>query len=239
MNNKELTVALVNLILQVLDCEGLSRTSRCHHRHSAPVHRQEPRITLDMERLRQTGGDPGAGSSIQAPTDTPNPRVRVLERPLSPSLDPSAYWPMEPSDPATSLRRRREPPCTIHGWGPYPVASRHLRFSSSGQRDGGEGKVNDEDPIEIFPVLDSLPRLTLRHNTRIQVGAQGRPTGTLAPRSGARELEGGGGVTCDRGRHHHHHRAVLRPPRSNCHHHRCKMQPPQPPCQFAHLATPS
>jgi hypothetical protein len=116
-------------------------------------------------------------------------------------LPPPTYWPMEPSDPATSLRSRGGTPCAIHGWGtcPYPVASRWLDLSSPSQREGGEGITTaDEDPIEIYSVLDSPSRLALRHITLIQVGAQGRPTGTLAPRSGARKLEGGGGVTCDR-----------------------------------------
>jgi hypothetical protein len=63
---------------------------------------------------------------------------------------------------------------------------------------GGEGKADneeedDEDPIEIFPVLDSPSRPAPRHTTQIQVGAQWRPTRTLALRSGAREPEGGGG----------------------------------------------
>jgi hypothetical protein len=39
---------------------------------------------------------------------------RVLER--SPSPDRSAYWPMEPLDPDTSLWGRGMP-CVIHSWG--------------------------------------------------------------------------------------------------------------------------
>jgi hypothetical protein len=118
---------------------------------------------------------------------------------LSPSPDPPTYWLMEPSDPTTSPRRQRKPPCAIHGWSPCPylVMLMHLRFSSLEQREGGEGNADDEeeddeDSIEIFPILDSTSRPVPRHIVWIQVGAQWRPTGTLAPRYGAREPEGGG-----------------------------------------------
>jgi hypothetical protein len=143
MKNKELIVDLVNSILRVLDRVDPSRTThlRCGQR-SALVHQQDPRITLDLERLRRTRGDLGAGSSRQALADIPNPRVRVVERPpppWSPSPDPPAYWPMAPSDLATSPRSREEPLCAIHGGGscPYPVTSRQLRFTPPGQREGG------------------------------------------------------------------------------------------------------
>jgi hypothetical protein len=85
MKNKELIVDLVNSILRVLDRVDPSRTThlRCGQR-SALVHQQDPRITLDLERLRRTRGDLGAGSSRQALADIPNPRVRVVERPPPP-----------------------------------------------------------------------------------------------------------------------------------------------------------
>jgi hypothetical protein len=35
--------------------------------------------TLDLDRLHQTGGDPGVGPSHQAPEQIPNPRVRVTQ----------------------------------------------------------------------------------------------------------------------------------------------------------------
>jgi hypothetical protein len=53
--------------------------------------------TLDLDCLHQTRGDPGAGPSNQAPEQIPNPRVRFLQRPPSPSLAPPTYWTMEPS----------------------------------------------------------------------------------------------------------------------------------------------
>jgi hypothetical protein len=125
-----LTVALVKSVLQVLDHMGPTgarshrRQPRHHGRRGRRHQQQQPRVTLDLDRLHQTGGDPGAGSSRQPLTDAPNPRVRVLERPPSPSHDPLAYRPMKPSDPAASPWGRREPPCTVHGRGPcpYPVA---------------------------------------------------------------------------------------------------------------------
>jgi hypothetical protein len=48
------------------------------------------------------------------------PRVRVFERPPSSSPNPPAYWPMEPSDPATSPRGRRETlaPSTVGAFAP-------------------------------------------------------------------------------------------------------------------------
>jgi hypothetical protein len=138
MTNKELTVTLVNSILQILDEVGQGRTSRrqcrpCHHGwRGVPVHQQEPGVTLDREWHHRTEEDPREGPSRQAPADAHNPRVRVLERPPSPSPDPPAYWPMELSDPGTSLRSHWDTPCTIHGWGscPKPAASRRLNLSS-------------------------------------------------------------------------------------------------------------
>jgi hypothetical protein len=87
-------------------------------------HQQQPGVTLDLDRLRRTGGDLGAGSSRQQPTDAPNPRVSILERPPSPSLDPPPYRLMELSDPTASPWSRREPPCAVQGMTlcPYPVA---------------------------------------------------------------------------------------------------------------------
>jgi hypothetical protein len=125
-----LTGALVKSVLQVLDRMGPTgahrhwRRPRRRGRRGRRHQQQQPRVTLDLDRLHQTGGDPGAGSSRQPLTDAPNPRVRVLERPPSPSHDPLAYRPMKPSDPAASPWGRREPPCTVHGRGlcPYPVA---------------------------------------------------------------------------------------------------------------------
>jgi hypothetical protein len=110
-------------IVQVLDQigpTGVRRRRRCPRRCGRRVNRHRrpmPGGTLDLVRLHRTGGDPGVGQSHQVPEQIPNPRVRVTQRPQSPSPTPPAYWSMEPSDPATSLRGHRELPCAIHGMG--------------------------------------------------------------------------------------------------------------------------
>jgi hypothetical protein len=208
MVKKELTIALVNLILRVLDRVGPTsaqhhRCRPCHHGWwRVAAHRPMPKAVLDLDRLHRIGGDPRAGTSIQAPVRTPNPRVRVLERPPSPFLDPPTYWPMEPSYPTTSLRSHREPPCAIHSWGPcpYPVAPRWTVSSSPSLREGGDGvtiaeEANKEDPVEVILVLNPQSRTAPRRTSRIQVSVQGRPTRTLAPRSRAREAGRGSPMT--------------------------------------------
>jgi hypothetical protein len=115
-----------------------------------------PGGTLDLDWLRRAGGDPRAGPSHQAPEQIANPRVRVHPRPPSPSLAPSTYWAMEPSNLATSLRSHRELPCTIHGLGlsPYPVVPRRMVLSSlnlrEGEREGEEGVTNVEDVVDVI-----------------------------------------------------------------------------------------
>jgi hypothetical protein len=214
MVKQSLTAALVKSILQVLDQVDPTelrrhrrrprRRDRRGSRHRRPVLRG----TLDMDWLHRIGGDPGVGPSHQALEPIPNPRVRVTQRPPSPSPAPLAYWPMESSDPATSLRGHREPPCVIHGMGscPYPVALWRSVLSSSspreGEREGEEGvtdvedvvevtvieEEDDDEPVKVIPVLESPPRRSMyKQTTRIRIGPRGRPTGPLAPRTGARE----------------------------------------------------
>jgi hypothetical protein len=107
-----------------------------------------------------------AGTSSAALARIPNPRVRVLDRPLSPSPDTLTYWLMEPSDLTISSRGHRESPCTIHGWGscPYMVVPRQTVLSSpslrEGEEKGGEGVTaakdeEEEDPVEVILVLNS------------------------------------------------------------------------------------
>jgi hypothetical protein len=143
-------------------------------------------------------GTPGLGLHSHRLCISQNPRtlgLGVMERPPSPSSGTSSYWLKKHSDPETSLRGRHTPPCAIHDWGlcSNPVAARRLWSSSSGQARGQGGaeeeEDNEEDPIEIFPALVLLSP----HQFIIQicVSEQGRPTRTLAPRSGPRGLEGG------------------------------------------------
>jgi hypothetical protein len=216
-----LTVAPVKSVLQVLDRMGPTRARRRQRHPRRRGHRgrrhqqQQPEVTLDLDWLHQTGGDPGAGSLHLPLADVPNPRVRVLERPPSPSSDPPAYRPMAPSDPAVSPWGHRQPPCTVHGMGPcpYPVVQWQPVFSSSGDGEGeeeddqatGEEEEEEEEeeeddvvvvtvvdkddkPIKVISVPESTPpRSPYKQMARIRIGPRGRPTGTLSPREGARE----------------------------------------------------
>jgi hypothetical protein len=48
----------------------------------------------------------------------------------------------------------------------------------------------DDEPVEIIPVPESmLSRSPYKQTVRIRISPRGRPTGTLAPRNGARETE--------------------------------------------------
>jgi hypothetical protein len=91
------------------------------------------------------------GPSRQAPEQIPNPRVRIMQRPLSPSPEPPAYRPMEPLDPANSPWGCREMPCAIHDMGPspYPVAQKQPVLSSPGMRQGEEGVANEDSVVEV------------------------------------------------------------------------------------------
>jgi hypothetical protein len=146
------------------------------------------------------------GPSCQAPEQIPNPRVRVMQWPPSPSLTPPAYWSMEPSDPATSPRSRQEPPCAIHSMGPclYPVVQRQSVLSSPGMREGEEGvtdvddvvevtvaeEEDDDEPVEVILVPDPTPpQLAYKQTSQIRIGPRGQPTRTLALRTGAREVD--------------------------------------------------
>jgi hypothetical protein len=214
MVKQTLTGALVKSILQVLDRVGPTgvrrhwRPSRRHGRRGAGLRWPMPGATMDLDRFHRIRGDPGTGTSHQAPNQIPNPRVSVLHRPPSPSPEPPAYWPMEPSDTTTSPRGHREPPCAIHGSGPcpYPVALRRSVLSSPSLREGGEEgeegvaaaegvnevavavEDDDDDLVEVIPVPASPARSTYKQMTRIRIGPRGRPTGTLASRTGAREV---------------------------------------------------
>jgi hypothetical protein len=186
------------------------RCQRRRGRRGRQHQQQQPGVTLDLDRLHQTGGDPGAGSLRQPLANAPNPRVRVLERPSSPSSDPPAYRLMEPSGPVASPWGHREPPCVVHGTGmcPYPVAQWQPMFSSPGDREGeevikeeDEAAGEEEDDVVVIAIIDkddesvevisvpesTPPRSSYKQMTRIRIGPCGRPTRTLASREGARE----------------------------------------------------
>jgi hypothetical protein len=146
------------------------------------------------------------GPSRQAQEQIPNPRVRVMQWPPSPSLTPPAYWSMEPSDPTTSPRSCQEPPYAIHSMGPclYPVVQRQPVLSSPGMREGEEGvadaddvvkvtiaeEEDDDEPVEVILVPDPTPpQLEYKQTAQIRIGPRGRPTRTLALRTDAREVD--------------------------------------------------
>jgi hypothetical protein len=120
---------------------------------------------------------------------------------------------MEPLDSVASPWGGRELPCTVHGTGPcpYPVAQCQLVFSSPGDGEGEEEVIEeeedeatgeeeeddvvvitvidkDDEPVEVIPITESMPpRSSYKQTTQIRIGPWGQPTGTIAPREGARE----------------------------------------------------
>jgi hypothetical protein len=128
---------------------------------------------------------PRVGTSHQAPDRIPIPRVSVLHLPSSPSLDPLAYWLMEPSELTIFPRDHWELPCAIHGSGPcsYPVAVKSSVLSSlssrEGREEGEEGfaiaegvdevatvvEDNDES-VKVIPLAKSPPRSVYKQRHR-------------------------------------------------------------------------
>jgi hypothetical protein len=113
---------------------------------------------------------------------------------------------MEPLDPADSPWGHREPPYAIHVMGlcPYPIAPRQPVITSPGEGEGEEGVTEDgeddmvvvtvvekdDELVEVIPVSNSThPRPAYKQTTWIWIGPRGRPTRTLAQRTGAREAE--------------------------------------------------
>jgi hypothetical protein len=116
---------------------------------------------------------------------------------------------MEPLDLTDSLWSQREPPCVIHDTGPcpYPVTQWQPISSSLGKGGGeevtGEEEVieEEEDDVVVIAVIDkddelvevilvpesTPPRSSYKQTTQIRIDPRGQPTGTLAPREGARE----------------------------------------------------
>jgi hypothetical protein len=87
------------------------------------MHKLESGMTLDLEQLCRTRGDPGAGSSWQAPpspVDVANPRVRVLERPRLPSQihRTISQWSPQTRQPLREGVRNLHAPSTIGAHAP-------------------------------------------------------------------------------------------------------------------------
>jgi hypothetical protein len=80
--------------------------------------RENARVTLDPERIRQTGGDPGAGPSSGAPASSPQAVADLGPSSGAPASSPQAVADLGPPSPAPAPQHR-PPPTRGDGW-PYP-----------------------------------------------------------------------------------------------------------------------
>jgi hypothetical protein len=132
---RELSVLLLTFIIHFLNND---HPRRRHRRGAANPGRRMPRtrparrrrfvhgprmedarVTLDPERIRQTGGDPGAGPSSGAPAPQQRPPpTRGWQNPPSPSPERVAER-LRASETPQPLRPLRH--CPLHGWGPCPA----------------------------------------------------------------------------------------------------------------------
>ncbi|PUZ40174.1 hypothetical protein GQ55_9G403600 [Panicum hallii var. hallii] len=148
---RELSLVLLTFILRFMN-DGhprrrgaanpgrrMPRTRPARRRRLAHgLRREDARVTLDPERIRKTGSDPGAGPSSSAPASSP---LAVAD--LGPTSPAPALWrrppltrgdgwlcPPSPSPERVAERlRASETPqplrplryCPLHGWGPCPA----------------------------------------------------------------------------------------------------------------------
>jgi hypothetical protein len=148
--HRELSLVLLTFILRFMNDDhprrrGAANPGRCmprtrpaRRRRLAHGLRRDARVTLDPERIRQTGGDPGAGPSSGAPASSPQAVADL--GPTSPAPAPQHRPPLTRGDgwlcpPSPSpervaerlrasetlqpLRPLRFYP--LHGWGPCPA----------------------------------------------------------------------------------------------------------------------
>jgi hypothetical protein len=127
---------------------------------------KEARITLDLEWLRQTkgGGVPGHGPHVKHQPMPLTLGLGFLNPPPPP--DPSTYWLMEPSNPATSLRRHREPFCAIHGWGLAPTRLRRGTRGFHHWNRGREGKGTSMTKKKTMKTPSRSSRYWTHHHDR-------------------------------------------------------------------------
>ncbi|PWZ29456.1 hypothetical protein Zm00014a_042632 [Zea mays] len=130
---KDLSVSLLTFILRFLNgghrrwrgadlvARRLLRAAHGHgRRHAKKRRKKDAQATLDPERVRRTGGDPGAGpSNIAAPSQQPlAPRQDRWVHPPSPSPERVAER-LRESETQAPLRPMRY--CPLHGWGSCPA----------------------------------------------------------------------------------------------------------------------
>jgi hypothetical protein len=120
-------------------------------------------------------------ASPQQPPPSATPHCCVLERPPSPFPDRPAYRPMEPSNPDTSPWGRRGRPFAVQGWGCPNLVAPAQGTSSSSYQGEEEGRKQEDNEHCITVVTGPIGAPVIHRMTRLSVGPQGRPQGSLAP----------------------------------------------------------
>jgi len=193
---KDLSVALLTFILRFLNgghrrrrgadfvARRLLRAAHRHGRHHAKKRsKKDARATLDPERVRRTGGDPGAGPSNAAapaapPQQPPAPRQDRWVRPPSPSPERVAER-LRESETQQPLRPMRY--CPLHGWGPCPARQPRAPPTDA---DTAAPAVRSSGLL-VQVTSPARPRARTRLTARKSTGPRGRPVGQIASTSTA------------------------------------------------------
>ena len=193
---KDLSVALLTFILRFLNgghrrrrgadfaARRLLRAAHRHGRHHAKKRsKKDARATLDPERVRRTGGDPGAGPSNVAapaapPQQPPAPRQDRWVRPPSPSPERVAER-LRESETQQPLRPMRY--CPLHGWGSCPARQPRAPPTDA---DTAAPAVRSSGLL-VQVTSPARPRARTRLTARKSTGPRGRPVGQIASTSTA------------------------------------------------------
>jgi hypothetical protein len=183
---KDLSVALLTFILRFLNgghrrrrgadlvARRLLRAAHRHgRRHAKKRSKKDARATLDTERVRRTGGDPGTGPSNAAapaapPWQPPAPRQDRWVRPPSPSLERVAER-LRESETQQPLRPMRY--CPLHGWGPCPARQPRAPLTDA---DTAAPTVRSSGLL-VQVASPTRPRARTRLTARKSTGPRGRP----------------------------------------------------------------
>ncbi|PWZ08777.1 hypothetical protein Zm00014a_002205 [Zea mays] len=193
---KDLSVALLTFILRFLNgghrrrrgadfaARRLLRAAHRHGRHHAKKRsKKDARATLDPERVRRTGGDPGAGPSNVAapaapPQQPPAPRQDRWVRPPSPSSERVAER-LRESETQQPLRPMRY--CPLHGWGPCPARQPRAPPTDADTA----APVVRSSGLLVQVTSPARPRARTRLTARKSTGPRGRLVGHIASTSTA------------------------------------------------------
>jgi hypothetical protein len=193
---KDLSVALLTFILRFLNgghrrrrgadlvARRLLRAAHRHGRHHAKKRsKKDGRATLDPERVRRTGGDPGADpSNVVAPAapsqQPPAPRQDRWVRPPSPSPERVAER-LRESETQQPLRPMRY--CPLHGWGSCPARQPRAPPTDA---DTAAPAVRSSGLL-VQVTSPARPRARTRLTARKSIGPRGRPVGQIASTSTA------------------------------------------------------